>query len=523
MDSPERLRQYQILTCYREIETMSTFNQSGAQAIGLLTFGTEPARAFLKGILLVAGLAVAVAAPAWADTNGAVHPQPAALEKWRAVMAENPPQEAGCFRESYPSLVREKVDCHAAPPQGFHSTSRRPPSNAPGKLSIADEMEAGGTIDYVAETKGKTFWAGGNFLDVSVKSEASVGVQSYGDQGVLGSNDYTLQINTNNLETTSACNGGTTFDCRVWQQFVYSSNCDMSGCDDGAVFIQYWLINAGYCPQNQGWTQQGNDCVKDSGIAGAPDFPITELAKLSLHAAAHAGGQDCAVVYDDTGAGWGVCADDSVLDISSVWNKTEFGIFGDGGGSQAQFGNNTSFAVLLQVNDGSGLAPKCVSDDGTTGETNNLTLSKTCEALVGNGLYPRIRFTESNPFKAPPLPSLCGQIFPGQGLTPGHVWSSCDELFTLDMQTDGNLVLYQGPLREEPTALWSTGTSGQHAAFVIMQEDGNLVLYNTSEAAIWNSGTPGYEGASLAIQDDGNLVIYYPGGGAIWDSGTCCH
>jgi hypothetical protein len=93
------------------------------------------------------------------------------------------------------------------------------------------------------------------------------------------------------------------------------------------------------------------------------------------------------------------------------------------------------------------------------------------------------------------------------------------------MQTDGNLVLYQGPLREEPTALWSTGTAGQDAAFVIMQADGNLVLYNKSEVAIWNSGTPGYEGASLAIQTDGNLVIYAPppDAGAVWASNTCCH
>jgi len=514
---------------------MSTFNQSRAQAIGLPTllssvttrpYCTEPLRAFFTGILLAAGLAAAVGAPAWADTDDVAHPQSAALEKWRAVMAENPPQEAGCFRESYPSLDREKVDCHAGAPQRFHSMHRRPQGDAQAAETVGsgNEMIVGNTVDYAAETTGKTFWAGGSFLNVSVKSEAGVGVQAYGDQGTLGSNDYSLQINTNHWGTTSACDGGTTFDCRVWQQFVYSSNCDMSGCDDGAVFIQYWLLNAGTCPQNHNWTQQGEDCVKNSDVVSAPDFPITDLAKLSLHAAAHAGGQDCAVVYDDTGAGWGVCAGDGVLDISSVWDKTEFGIFGDAGGSQAQFGFGTRFTQLLQVNDGSGAAPKCLKNAGTTGETNNLNLGK-CEALVGNGLFPRIRFAESNPFSSPPSPNLCGQILAGQGLTPGHVWSSCDLLFTLDMQTDGNLVLYQGPLREEPTALWSTGTAGQDAAFVIMQADGNLVLYNKSEVAIWNSGTPGYEGASLAIQTDGNLVIYAPppDAGAVWASNTCCH
>jgi hypothetical protein len=313
---------------------------------------------------------------------GSDDPQSVALENWRAVMAQNPPQEAGCFRESYPSLVRERVDCHAGPPQGVHPVHRTPTDNAPEVV--------GNGKDYAAETKGKTFWAGGSFLDVSVQSETSVG----GDNGILGPDEYSLQINTNHWGTTSACDGGTTFDCRVWQQFVYATDydCDFWGCDAG-VFIQYWLLNYGYCPSN--WTQSGNDCYINSNVVSAPDFPITDLANLSLHAAAQPGGQDCAVVYDNTGTGWGVCSSDGVLDISSVWDKTEFGIFGDSGGSQAQFSSGTSFTELLQVNDGSGAAPTCLKGAGTTGETNNLTLGK-CTPLVGNGLWPRIRFTESN-------------------------------------------------------------------------------------------------------------------------------
>jgi hypothetical protein len=145
---------------------------------------------------------------------------------------------------------------------------------------------------------------------------------------------------------------GSTFhpDCRVWQQFLYATDydCDIWGCDAG-VYIEYWLINYGECPTNANWTQSGNNCWINSNIASAPDFPITDLAKLSLHAAAQPGGQDCVVVYDDTGAGWGVCANDSVLDISSVWDKTEFNIVGDTGGSRAQFGSGTSFIELLRA------------------------------------------------------------------------------------------------------------------------------------------------------------------------------
>lgn len=468
-------------------------------------------RALLPGILVAAGLACSAAAPAWANTDRPANPDPAALQAWRAVMAENPAQESGCFRESYPNLVREKVDCVAG--------SRKPVDSISRRLTNSALEEVGDTYDYVAETKDKTFWAGGNFLDVSVGSESSVDIDPW-DSGTLGANEYALQLNTNNWGTTSACEHHKR--CRVWQQFVYVKDCQVSGCDPAGVYIQFWLLNFGPCPDDSWTSYQGVDCAKDSEVMSAPDFPISDLAKLSLHASAHAGGQDCVAVYDDTGAGWGVCAGDGTLDISSVWDKTEFGIFGDSGGSQAQFSFGTRFTQLLQVNDGSGDRPGCLKNDGTTGETSNLTLGK-CETGTGGGLFPHIKFTLSDKFSPPPPPTKCGKIFQNQGLTPGHVWASCDDRFTLDMQTDGNLVLYDGPIREQGAdALWCTGTQGQDAAFVIMQDDGNLVLYNTSKQAIWASGTNGDGGAFLAIQNDGNLVIYFDGP-AVWGSGTCCH
>lgn len=317
---------------------------------------------------------------------------PVALENWRAIMAQNPPQEAGCFHESYPSLTRERVDCtarkrqHAGQPR-VHPAHRTSTDGGP-------EVVGNGN-DYVAYTPGGLiFWAGGSFLNASAQSVTSVG----GNGGVDGPNEYSLQINTNDKMTTSACDGSTTFNCHVWQQFVYATDqdCDIWGCD-AAVYMQYWLLNYGSCPSGD-WNQFGDDCYVSSNAASAPDFPITDLANLSLHAGVQPGGQDCVVVYDNTGAGWGTCVPDSMLDISSVWNKTEFGIFGDGGGSQAQFSRigGTSFTVLLQVNDGSSAAPTCLANAGTTGETNNLNLGK-CEALpLGNGRYPRIRFSESN-------------------------------------------------------------------------------------------------------------------------------
>jgi hypothetical protein len=112
-------------------------------------------------------------------------------------------------------------------------------------------------------------------------------------------------------------------------------------------------------------------------------------------------------------------------------------------------------------------------------------------------------------------PAGCGELKPGEALTPGQEKSSCDGVYTLAMQTDGNLVLYHNG----KGALWATGTNGKGGHTAIMQTDGNFVLYNASSAALWNSKTWGHAGAYLAVQDDGNLVVY-EGSKPEWASGT---
>jgi len=111
----------------------------------------------------------------------------------------------------------------------------------------------------------------------------------------------------------------------------------------------------------------------------------------------------------------------------------------------------------------------------------------------------------------------------GQGLGSGQTIKSCDGRFSLTMQTDGNLVLYQAGAG----AIWSTGTYGYSGRNVqaFMQTDGNLVVYAdpwSNWIPLWNSGTSGQPGSRLALQDDGNLVIYNPSNNWIWASHTCC-
>ena len=112
-------------------------------------------------------------------------------------------------------------------------------------------------------------------------------------------------------------------------------------------------------------------------------------------------------------------------------------------------------------------------------------------------------------------PVACGTLTANQELTTGQSLASCNGDYTLDMQGDGNLVLYQNG-----TALWASNTSGSAADEAIMQGDGNLVLYTSAGSPVWASGTAGNDGASLVVQNDGNVVIYSASGAALWATGT---
>jgi hypothetical protein len=113
-------------------------------------------------------------------------------------------------------------------------------------------------------------------------------------------------------------------------------------------------------------------------------------------------------------------------------------------------------------------------------------------------------------------------LFPGQSLQPGQTLRS-DNMHTLIMQSDGNVVLYNS--QSQPR--WSTNTGGLiEPREFIMQNDGNLVLYDTSGQPHWASNTQGNPGAFLNVQDDGNLVVYRAGSAtetadnALWAAGS---
>ena len=109
----------------------------------------------------------------------------------------------------------------------------------------------------------------------------------------------------------------------------------------------------------------------------------------------------------------------------------------------------------------------------------------------------------------------CGELTANVSLTANQSLASCNGDYSLIMQGDGNLVLYQGS-----TALWASNTAGSAADEAIMQGDGNLVLYTSSGTPVWASNTAGNDGAYLEVQNDGNVVIYSASGSALWSTGT---
>lgn len=105
----------------------------------------------------------------------------------------------------------------------------------------------------------------------------------------------------------------------------------------------------------------------------------------------------------------------------------------------------------------------------------------------------------------------------GASLFDGQSLVSPNGRFSLDMQSDGNLVLYGAGL-----VLWDSGTAGDAPDYATMQGDGNFVIYKANKP-VWSSGTDELvknQPFVLNVQNDGNVVIHSPVNKAIWDSYT---
>jgi len=345
--------------------------------------------ALVAGLVSAAFVPAVFAAPS-TDVFGSASSQQVgpieavAREAWRGDIANVPVPSEGCFAASFPSIVWHQVACGTAP---VRATPMR------HYYVFGAPMTAGNGNDYTIQTGQLITKAVGSFPTFSgVTSEKSVGVAAYGDGGILGANEYSLQMNTQFTSTTAACKSKS--GCTVWQQAVYGTDYDVSG--QGSLFWQNWLIGYGSSRCPSGFSSDGEgDCYGNSSLTQLADISPEDLADVTLTSAYTSGGNDV-VTLTYNGTAYSASQKDSTLDIASVANTEEFNVVGDAGGSEAEFNSSgVSATVKIAATTGSDSTVSCVADSGTTGESVNLNLGS-CTTSGSGTTSPSISFSESN-------------------------------------------------------------------------------------------------------------------------------
>ena len=164
-------------------------------------------------------------------------------------------------------------------------------------------------------------------------------------------------------------------------------------------------------------------------------------------------------------------------------------------GNTGKHKDGTPYSVHLHFN---------VSQNGDyNNDINPFDLLKMTSPTACGGDVPPAPEPEPQP---QPQPGDCASVLaPDQALWANESISSCNGLFTLVMQGDGNVVLYDN---RNGVALWHSQTHGTAGEVVVMQGDGNFVLYDASLKALWHTGTHGRPGSMLRVEEDGNVKIW---------------
>jgi hypothetical protein len=331
------------------------------------------------GVLVLAG--AAVAAGAFVSTGSSVVGAAGATgsgRNWQKAIAAVPLPRKGCFSATYPALTWRSTPCKTAP--------NVPMEPAVGNTSSATPFapRVGNGNDYSAVVSAPITEATGSFADVSPGITETGRFNGRGPRLV---NAFTLQLNTQYISGSPACSGSADpSNCLAWQQFVYDTY-------SNSVFIQYWLIDyAATCPTS--WYTYGNSCFTNSPASTFPGGALTasELASVQLSGVVQNGGNDSVELSNGTQV-TSVDNPDSVIDLAPNWTTTEFGVYGDGGGSEAKFSAKSTIEAVTTLTSSSLAAPHCVNE-GFTGETNNLKLTAT--PAIGTATAPTIASEQTN-------------------------------------------------------------------------------------------------------------------------------
>jgi hypothetical protein len=338
----------------------------------------------------------AVAAPPVAKPTAVSKEDRRKIAAWRKSMARVRLPHKGCFKTSYPNTEWHEVPCTAAPERSY-----------PPRLLYT----VGSAVDFSAVVAGHIASATGSFDAVNVTSENNSG----------SPDTYSLQLNSEYFVSPACAGSANPNVCKGWQQFIYSTTL-------ASAFIEYWLIDyAAPCPA--GWSTVSVHCVKNSTAIPVAAEPIANLTQLSLTGTASAGGSDTLMISTSNGDLSAMYQDDE-LSLAQGWKLAEFGIFGDGGGSDATFNAGATMAVRTTVDDGTLSAPTCVLE-GFTSETNNLNLVPPC--CPYGGAFPAVVFWLSN------NPGATSSCVGGTSIGDTHL-TNFNGLF-YDFQASGDFLL----------------------------------------------------------------------------------
>lgn len=455
----------------------------------------------LAGVLITAASFAAAGVSAGA-ASAATQPPARTKAQWQADIARVLEPGTGCYRASYPLLRWQAARCVKAPKVPLR------PAPVPRSAPHAGRAIVGDGGDYSAQVSGLITQATGTFADVS----SGITEQGYvNGAGSKTANAFTLQLNSQFFAGSPACDGSSNpAGCRAWQQFAYA----YQGCTSGVscIFMQYWLIgyDAG-CPS--GWTAySGGDCYVSSSATEVSALTANELGSVQLTGSAQYGYDDGVLMSVASGTAASVTESDSEVGLAAHWNTTEWGVYGDGNGSEAFFGSGTTLEAQTTLTATGSAAPSCV-EEGFTGETNNLSLTST--PPLGTQASPTMASRQTDGTAgAASCAVAAGQpdtLLPGQELVAGHSLTNQD--LSLVMGTDGNVVM-----ENEGHAVWANGQTGHSGAYLIMQTDGNLVEYYDG-SAIWSSGTSGHDGAYATLTSTAGFEVV-SNGSRLWGTGV---
>ncbi|MCU1527925.1 MAG: hypothetical protein JWP75_1688 [Frondihabitans sp.] len=136
-----------------------------------------------------------------------------------------------------------------------------------------------------------------------------------------------------------------------------------------------------------------------------------------------------------------------------------------------------------------------VANNPLVGDQDVFNGSTTQLAVLSNG-------NRSATIAANPNSTATG-VGPGKTLASGQTVHSANLQYSLQMQTDGNLVE-----KDAGRVIWNSKTSGHAGATLTVQTDGNVVIYpKGSKTALWNTHTSGFANSHLMMQSDGDLQV----------------